>query len=320
MKRQSSGIMILALLLIFSAIVPTSGKSAESHNEKFQHERIIIPGAGSAIDVGSFRYWRKITAGKTGLNTLLLDAAVLSHSKMSDLRIADLEGRQIPYLIERADEPLSLDLPKLEKIKAPESKESGWRLGTGGRSCYSLRLPYENLPAARLVLMTTAHVFNRNLYILIEKNPLKERQEPWTERVADAMWSHDDPEIPAPELILNIPPLKTAEVMLVVEEGDNSPLPIGSAELLLPCYRLRFFRETDEDLKLCYGRSDLEAPRYDLAILAPRLEGVAAEEVSMGPENEAAPLKSKQLPASLFWGILIAAVLILLILITRLVR
>jgi hypothetical protein len=147
---------------------------------------------------------------------------------------------------------------------------------------------------------------------------LNERQEPWTESIAREVWSHADPEVGAPALTLKIPSLKTAEAMLVVEEGDNSPLPITSARMLLPAYRLRFFHQ--KDLKLYYGNSDLDAPRYDLAILAPRLMGTVAEEIQLGPEIEISPVKTRSLSTWLFWGILIGAVLILLILISRLVK
>ncbi len=279
-----------------------------------------VPGVGSVIDLGGFRYARGISGGKPGLSALPLDAASLAHSRMADLRIAASDGHQIPYLLERADEPLSLELPALEKTVAPRPDASGRRSGTGSLSYYRLRLPYQGLPPARLVFTTSARVFQRNLYILIERNPLDVRQESWTKSIAQALWSHGDPETPAPALVLNIPTLKTAEALVVVEEGDNSPLPITSARLLLPAYRMRFFRESKSNLKLYYGREELGAPRYDLAILAPRLMGAAAEELSMDPEGVASAQTAKPLSVKLFWGILIAAVFVLLTLIARLVK
>ena len=55
---------------------------------------------------------------------------------MADLRISGTDGKQIPYLIEKADEPLSLDLPPLEKIQAPQSRAFGAGRGTDTRSYY----------------------------------------------------------------------------------------------------------------------------------------------------------------------------------------
>jgi len=277
-----------------------------------------IPLAGAPIDVSSFRFSRKIPRSKSGLNALLLDAEVLAHTNLSDLRIVGADGRQIPYLLERQEEPVPVNLPALEKIPRPAA---GNESATGSPSYYRLRLPYANLPAARLVLTTSARVFRRDVRILIEKNPADERQESWTEGVAEATWSHANPETPAPPLILQIPSLQTAEARLVVEEGDNSALPIESARLLLPSYRLRFFRETDADLTLYYGRSDLSAPRYDLALIAPRLTGEAAEEISFSPENsESAQTEAQALQTKFFWIILAAAAIALFALIARLLK
>jgi hypothetical protein len=90
--------------------------------------------------------------------------------------------------------------------------------------------------------------------------------------------------------------------------------------LLLPSYRMRFFRGNKADLKLYYGRSDLATPHYDLAILASRLIGAKAEETSMDPENAPAPMGTQPLSLKLFWGVLAIAVLVLLALIARLVK
>jgi hypothetical protein len=84
---------------------------------------------------------------------------------------------------------------------------------------------------------------------------------------------------------------------------------------------MRFFRGSDAELSLYYGRSGLSSPSYDLAILAPRLTGATAEEVSMEPENAVAVQEEKEsYSLTIFWGILIAAVLVLLAIIVRLVK
>jgi hypothetical protein len=279
-----------------------------------------MPAVGSAIDTAGFRFARNITGGQPGLCVLPLDPAVLAHSRISDLRIAGGDKKQIPYLIERADEPLSLNLPPLTKTEPPRSGSFARQNENQTNSYYLLRLPYTDLPSARLVFTTTGRVFRRSVVLLTEKNPFNERQEPWSQSIATATWSHADPETEAPALVVAIPPLKTAEAMVIVEEGDNSPLPIASVKLLLPTHRLRFFQGDDAGLKLYYGRSDLGAPRYDLAILAPRLVGAPAVEVQLSPEAGAAAAEPRPMSMKLFWGILIAAVLALLFLIARLLK
>jgi len=279
-----------------------------------------IPGIGSAIDISGFRYARRISAGKPGLTVLPLDAATLAHSRIADVRIVGPEGRQISYLVEKMEEPLSLDLPAPEKTEPPRSDRSGEDRSAGDRSWYRVRLPYANLPPARLVLTTSTRVFRRDLRILIERNPRSERQDVWTESIAEATWTHADPETAAQSLTLKIPSIASTEMILVVEEGDNTPLAIRSVQLLLPSQRLRFFRTGNEELKLYYGHRDLSAPRYDLAILTPQLAGAAAEEARLGPEATDAPEKAESISGKVFWGILIVAVVALLALIARLVK
>ena len=111
------------------------------------------------------------------------------------------------------------------------------------------------------------------------------------------------------------------ELLLVVEEGDNAPLPLTSARLLLPSYRLRFYHTGDASLRLAYGRDDLQQPQYDLALLAPRVMGALAREVSAAPATDAtAPATGPLASPTTFWFVLTGAVLILFALIIRLIR
>jgi hypothetical protein len=297
------------------------GETREIEAEAESFEDNGIPTAGSGIDLTLFQYKRRIAAGNSGLNVLPLDEAVLAHSRLADLRIAAKDGFQIPYLMERVDEPLSLELPPLEEISIPDSGIRVDAPATGTQSVYRLRLPYQDLPEAQVVFTTSSRVFRRDIRILIEEDSGNKRQESWTRFIEHAAWSHSDPEIKAPPLNLRIPSLKTTELLVVVEEGDNRPLPITSARLLLPSYRMRFFRGSDAELSLYYGRSELSPPSYDLAILAQRLTRAAAKEISMGPENAVAVQEEEEsYSLAIFWGILIAAVLVLLAIIVRLVK
>jgi hypothetical protein len=245
--------------------------------------------------------------------------AVLAHSDLSDLRISRSDGRQVPYLLEKVEEPLTIELPTLEAANPPGQLAERRQGFAGARSFYRLRLPYEGLPASRLVLQTRARVFQRRVGILIEKDLRDPRREAWSATVAEAGWRHGDPETPAPPLVLQLPPLKTVEALIVVEEGDNAALPLGPPKLLLPGYRLRFFREDEWNLSLLYGNHGLSAPKYDLALLAPRLVGAAALEITPGPES-ASTAETWAMPRRIFWLVLALATAALLALIVRLVR
>jgi hypothetical protein len=171
------------------------------------------------------------------------------------------------------------------------------------------------------VLTTSARVFHREIAILSENNPHDARQEPWTYRIASAQWDHTDPDTPAPPLWIPLPASQTSEVRVAIDEGDNSALPVSTASLLLPSYRMRFFRQERADLTLYYGNENIEAPRYDITLLAHYLIGAAADEISF-PANNAAT--SNQAGGSgtqiiVFWIMLGLAVILLLALIVRLI-
>jgi Protein of unknown function (DUF3999) len=272
-----------------------------------------LPTIGAPVDPALFKYLRAIPAGDPGFIGLSLDAAVLSHSAgasaFADVRVIDASARQVPYLVERASEPLSIDL-RLEPV--PPAKPSVYRVAW----------PFEHLPSPRLVLTTSARVFQRAITVGVEREADRRHRDPWFEPLAQYAWTHVDQDHPAPALTLPLPSAEAKELFVLVEEGDNTPLPLTSARLLLPAYRLRLFRESGAALRLAYGRPDLAPPRYDLALLAPQLLGVAVTEVAAGGEeaSRADSTTVALLSPRLFWGVLGVAVLVLLAMIARLLK
>ena len=282
-----------------------------------------LPTVGSELDPALFRYLRPITPGPAGLVTVPLDAAVLAHSQdasFADVRVIDAAGRQVPYLVERASEPLSLDLA-LDRLETKPAALSTALPANGTTSVYRIRLPLEGLPASRVALETSARVFTRRVTVGVERAPDRRQRDPWFQIITTSDWSHADQESAAPALTLMLPPIDGRDLLLTVDEGDNTPLPLASARLLLPAYRLRLFRERDAALRLAYGRNDLSRPQYDLELLAPQLIGVTATEATLAAEQGAAPSASEApLSPRIFWGVLIGAVLVLVALVVRLMR
>ncbi len=260
--------------------------------------------AGAPLDVEEFRYAREVLQGDPGLAALTLDDAVLGHSHLGDLRIADAEGRQIPYLRERSPDPLIVELP------APEQVEDE------ARSRHRLKMPHPRLPGARLIVDTTAGVFERNVHL---EGPLSRRGRPaWIGPVRT--WRHTGPG-PAPPLTLEVPANAGKTVDLVVDEGDNAPLPLGRMRLHLETWTLHFFHPGGSGIRLLYGRNDLGEPRYDLSLIAAQLDPTQAREVTLAPEPAAERVDdSARVPRGLFWGALVAAVAVLLLVLARLVR
>jgi hypothetical protein len=274
----------------------------------------IQPTAGASIDPKPFRYSRKVPDSPAGLTALLLDAAVLAHSRqdLADLRIVDNSNRQIPYLLERRQDVLALNLPLL-----PEKAAS-----SAAHSHYRIVLPFENLPPAKLVLTTNERVFQRKISLQVKRPAPDPRSDPTLETVANANWRHTDPDTPATSLTLDLhSSLGTISAAVIVEEGDNRPLALTGARLELPVYRLRFFYPADGKLTLLYGQDALAAPRYDLELLAPRLVGVSSRELALDPESSApAPPQNTDVQTRVFWGALVVAVVVVLFLLVRLLR
>jgi hypothetical protein len=281
-----------------------------------------LPTVGASLDAGRFKYIRSMPAGNAGLLAVALDANVLAHSTgpdrgFADLRVVDAADRQIPYIVEQAAEPLSLDLA-IEQTTAPRALPAA----RSSRSVYRVKYPVDGLPAMRLVLSTPARVFERRVTVVEEREADSVRRDRWIDTIADASWVHADPDRPATPLTLSLPPAHATTLLVIVDEGDNTPLPIERARLLLPAYRIRLFREVNARLRVAYGRMDLSRPRYDLALLAPRMLGTSATDVALDPEQPAGtiPTAVSIMSARLFWGALAIAIVILLGLIARLLK
>lgn len=279
----------------------------------------LFAAPGAPLDAGGFNYARAIPKG-VGLTAVRLDAAALAHSRIDDVRIVDDKGRQVPYLLEQLDEPIELALPPLEPTSASTSIDARGIPGAASRTWYRLRLPYTGLPDASLRLGTSARVFTRDIGVIIRELPRDAAPGAGADRTAGATWTHSDPDTPAP--LLDIPltgRLRTDSLLVLVDDGDNSKLALEKPTLLLPSYRLRFFRQEGASLRLLYGKADLGAPRYDIELIAPRLLDAAAEEVTADPEPAGAVSFGPRAKV-VFWGVLGVVVVVLLLLIARLVR
>ena len=285
-------------------------------------EGLPMPQTGSALTIDGFEYLRVVAPGPAGLVTIPLDAGVMAHSgiasrRLAGLRVVDRSNQQIPYLLEKRDEPLIVDAA-VERRDLPAGVQR-----TDRTTSYLVRLPYAQLPNAQLVLTTRARVFKRAV-TLGTVTAASEREPARFARQASSTWVHADESLPSPSLTFGLPEQPRGELFLLVEEGDNQPLPIEKATVLLPSYAIRLFRPADQPLRLIYGKDGIPAPRYDLQLLAPQVMGRRAEEIGMGVEQPfgaaAAPLSAELVPPAVFWSVLALAVVILLAMVARLMR
>ena len=268
-------------------------------------------GGGAKIKLAGFRTRRAVDQGPLGLNAVRLDPAVLAGSRtLSDLRVVDGGSIQVPYIQESLGEPTIVDLGEL--VPVPETGER--------QSSYGLTLPYGSLPTARLTVATTARVFERSVRLIrVEtRNP---RDPPVNVVLDEQVWRNRDTVREAPVLSLRVPAHAGTELLLIVDEGDNSPLQIGDPKLYLPTYRLRFLRRNEDPLWLMYGHDRLAAPRYDLALLAPRVLGALVPEVGLSEsEEELSLVAGSRVGTIVFWCALVLVIVVLFGMVARLLR
>ncbi len=316
----------------------TAGVALAAAANERPGDRLADPvGPGAPLDPRPFREIRTVAAASPGLAAVGLDAEVLARSDLADLRLRAPDGRQIPYLLEARDEPLPFPLtPTGPPDRLPD--------GVGGRgvSVHALPLSQPRFPGSRLVLETGARVFTRTVHVYLRPAQLhrgRHRLDPFdpdgsggardrdgATLLASAAWTHADPSRAAPALIVELPTFEGTLLLVTFDDGDNAPLPLTSARLLLPAYRLRFFHPGPA-IQLLYG-ARVGAPRYDLELIAPRLRAAAAREVRVeapGVATERSRSTRPPTPAAAragriaFWAILAVAVVGLLALVARLV-
>jgi hypothetical protein len=275
---------------------------------------------GAHIDRASFTFQRRIPEGTPGVVWMRLDLAALSHSRLADVRLVSADGFQVPYLLEDDPAPLRVTLPTLAVVADEDVARSVSQRRGRHRTVYALVWPLVPMPPCRLMLETRARVFEREVTLLARTDNPRSREPRRWQAQAWGAWRHADPDRAAAPLVLDLPSVDSTDARLVVDEGDNQPLPLEQPVLELRTWRLRFVRETAHELWLVYGRRDLEAPRYDLALLDARLRADAANEVSADPEPVPQQSGAGERSTLLFWGALVGSIVVLLAVLARLLR
>ncbi len=264
-----------------------------------------LPTTGAPVDKAGFRDARALESAPAGLTLLRLDPDVIARSReLRDVRIIDRDGHQVPYVVERRDEPLVV----LLRVPPRTSRERN-------TSAYTIRLAFDRMPdGTRIAFTTSARVFQRNVE-LWRIEDTRRGTEPL--HLASLTWRAMDPADLPPAITFDIPGATGPAVDLVIPEGDNAPLPITSAKLYMPGYALRFYHP-GKPLSLVYGNSAVQAPEYDLALLAPRLFREKAREIGLVQATENVDDAGEAKERRYFWIAITIVALALLALLVRL--
>jgi hypothetical protein len=269
---------------------------------------------GAEIDTGLYRARRviRVEPSGEGLSRLVLapEDAASARSDLADVRVADAEGRQWPYLLEpggaREWWPLALASPvRRERV-----------------SRYRLGLPAATIRLDEIVLETETSFFDRAYRLVARGGDGGEETTLARGRLVQRIGR------PRP-VTIDFPPARIASLELVVEDGDDAPLALQAARARLVLPEI-FLAAPAGVYALLIGDPHATAPRYELArvrdvVLAARSTPVSAEPLAPNPGYSmrarlAGGTLAALVPQAVLWTVLVAAVVILTLVTLRVAR
>jgi hypothetical protein len=269
---------------------------------------------GADIDTGLYRHRRAIRVEPSveGLARLVLapEDVASARSDLADLRVADAEGRQWPYLLEadgaREWWPLALASPvRRERL-------SRFRLG----------LPATTVRLDEIVLETDTPFFDRAYRLVARAGDGGDETTLARGRLVQRIGR------PRP-VPIDFQPARVSSLELVVEDGDDAPLALRAARARLVLPEI-FLAAPAGVYGLLLGDPHATAPRYELArvrdvVLAARSTPVSAEPLAPNPGYSmrarlAGGGLAALVPQVLLWTVLVASVVILTLITLRVAR
>lgn len=269
-----------------------------------------IENLGSPLDVRAWGYRKRVGLEAAGVQELELDLDVLARSAGHDLRLIR-DGQQRPYVMDRGSRTRKLT-PTVTVTGDPKRPSlSRWRL----------QLSHARLPVTRLSCTSPSPLFQRTMRLYEE--PKDSRGETDRRELGSATWTRTGAARSALVIPLNNPPV-TDTLVLETDNGDNPAITLENFTVSVPVPRLLFKAPVEPATFLYYGNPPAAAPRYDLALIAPRLLAAAKGQAHLAAEEA---LKSSPVGEFfglagprrwIFWGALIVVVVVLLGVLTRL--
>jgi hypothetical protein len=296
------------------ARIVSAGVEAISSNPDYLPTDLVpdIP-AGSAIDLGKWKYRKPLRLSTRGVQQLDLDLEVLSHSSptLRDLRLIH-GGKQLPFLVESTSisrhltpEVSGADDPKMPKV-----------------SRWAIVLPLPHLPVNRLSISTNTPYFKRDVTLYDEA--ADERGVVRHRLLGSTRWTQT-PERKGGQFTLSLGSRPEGKrLMLEIENGDNLPLQLENIQAWYTVTRLLFKTpDPKEEIFLYYGNDKADSPRYELDLIASQM--LAADKSKAESDSEQDLSNSSWAggvisgsAGVIFWTVLVLVVAVLLFVIVRL--
>lgn len=272
-----------------------------------------VPDVGAVRDPSAWKYRKAVRLHAPGAQQLELDLDLLARAQpvFADLRLLRAE-HQVPFIHEHTSIRRALT-PVVAAANDPKRpKLSRW----------SLKLPQARLPVTALFCVSPTPLFRRELTLYEEL--ADERGAQYTRILGQATWTQT-PEQPSRQfaLALATPPESDA-LFLETDNGDNQPVALQNFRLLYPAHRILFKTAASGGLYRYYGNRKAPSPKYDLSLVAGQLLAAEKLTAALGPEEQLKKATwSEQLGSTgsagvVFWAVLVAVVVGLLVVIVRL--
>jgi hypothetical protein len=227
--------------------------------------------AGAEIDRRLYSHERQLTVTPSadGLSRVRLEPGDLSRLRpdLADVRIADDQSRQWPYLVERDAEPAWLEV----RAGRPDRR--------GRESRYALALPVAPLDFDRLSVVAAEPYFDRAYRVLgidAAGNEVVLGQ-------GRLVQGGTGPRSATLDLLTT--PSRVQSARLIVEDGENAPLTLTSVRVRVPAPTL-YLAAPSGSYSLLLGNPDDQAPAYDIARVRELVLAVASAPARAGPLAE----------------------------------
>lgn len=221
---------------------------------------------GQTVDASQFAHVATLTVPDSASGVVRfdvpLDIAAAASSDLSDLRIVDAEGRQLPYLLAGVAPTIELEV------------SVGERRREGRRSIYPLVLPHEPLELAELRLDPDAEMLSRlvEVYAVSELDTARHL-------VTSAMLERTANSEPAVITLDRAP--RASSLELEVDDGDEAPLAFRSVRGRARSTTVELVAAAGT-YRVLVGHPGLPAPSYDVARFALVLDQVEAVTPAIG--------------------------------------
>jgi hypothetical protein len=270
---------------------------------------------GARINLAAWKFRRPVQVSKAGAQQIELDPDVLARAApdQADLRIVT-EDRQLPFLLERTSISRSISLAPTAANDPKKPQLSRW----------SLRLPQAGTPIARITCASGSALLQREMHLLEEV--ADERGNSFPRELGRATWKKVRGETTR-EFAVHLEATPRSDTLfLETDNGDNPAIDLSDFRGHYPVTRLVFKAGSDatHPIWIYYGNPSASSPRYDVTLIADQLFRAERASATLGGQ-ERRDSKTERITQtlsgsarSIFWGVLGAVVVALLLLISRL--